>query len=379
MRSKEFPDINVYGVSNNTVYSLAENVTIDVTDGSISSYRWDGGTWNSFVNDAQTLLPATHGWHYLEIKASDPVFNNTNVVLYKFGYDASTDNILLNNAMSGDYLEGGFILDFSVYNIDSVQYNWDNNGSWFSLLDPYDITTGMYTGWHNLRINTTDFYENNSYLYTFFFDSDTPVISLTDAVNNSIYAPGKFLEFLITDGTGLTSLNYSWDAGTVQSWTPDPSDLYSTNLPDVVGTHFLEIFVSDGYDHFSYAYYEFFTDNDFFNVDLLNIIENGYYQGDNEVELIVQRSNGTVYFKWDSGVEKLGTLDGTYLILNGSDSLPSTEGLHVLHIRTFNLTPSEHLFDFSFYVDNTNPNISNIQTYDDGRYLNNKDFIIYIN
>ncbi|MCG3261017.1 MAG: hypothetical protein H7644_14780, partial [Candidatus Heimdallarchaeota archaeon] len=222
MRSKEFPTIDVYGVADETVYSAAENVTIDVTDGSISSYRWVGGTWNPFVNNVQTLLPAIHGWHYLEIKASDPVFNNTNVVLYKYGYDASAENLLLNNAMSGDYLEGGFILDFSVYNIDSAQYNWDDNGSWYSLLSPYDIITPVFIGWHDLRINTTDFFENNTYFFTFSFDSDTPVITLTDAVNNSIYAPGKFLEFLITDDTGLTSLNYSWDAGTIQSWTPDP-------------------------------------------------------------------------------------------------------------------------------------------------------------
>jgi hypothetical protein len=377
LRKKAYPDINVYGASNNTVYDMAKNINIDVTDGSISSYRWNGGGWNSFDNDTQTQLPATHGWHYLEIKASDPVFNNTRVVLYKFGYDASSDNILLHNAISGDYLAGGYVLNFSVYDVDSVEYEWDNNDSWYSLTSPYDIGTPLFAGWHNLRINTTDFYETNSYLYTFFFDSDTPVITLTNAANNSIYVPGKYLEFLITDNTGLVSLNYSWDSGTLQSWIPDPGETYSTNLPDV-GSHYLEIFVIDGYGHSAYAYYAFFSDNDFFNVDLLNLIENGYYQGNETVELIVQRSNGTCYFKWDSGTEKLGTLVGTYLTLNETDALPTSQGLHTLYIRTFNLTHYEHLFNFSFYVDNTAPAISNLQSYDGGRYLNTQDFIINI-
>ena len=333
LRKKAYPNINVYGASNNTVYDIAKNVNIDVTDGSISSYRWDGGGWNSFDNDTQTQLPVTHGWHYLEVKASDPEFNNTKVVLYKFGYDASTDNILLHNAMSGDYLSGGYLLNFSVYDIDSAEYEWDSNGSWYALTSPYDISCPLFVGWHDIRINTTDFYETNSYLYTFFFDSDTPVITLTNAANNSIYVPGKSLEFLITDNTGLVSLNYSWDSGTLQSWTPDPGDTYSTNLPDV-GSHELEIFVIDGYGHSAYAHYVFFSDNDFFNVDLLNLIEDGYYQGNETVELIVQRSNGTCYFKWDSGTEKLGTLEGTYLTLNDTDALPISQGLHTLYIRT---------------------------------------------
>ncbi len=379
MRSKEYPSIDVYGPTNNTVYQTAEDVTIDVTNGSISSYRWDGGTWNSFDNITQTQLPTTHGWHNLEIKASDPVFNNTDVVLYQYGYDASSTNIQLHNAISGDYLTGGFVLNFSVYDVDTVEYEWDNNGSWFLLTNPYDITTSLFEGWYDLRINTTDFYETNSYTYTFFFDSDTPIITLTNADNDTIYAPGKYLEFLITDNTGLTSLNYSWDSGPIQTWSPDPSNTYSTNLPGSVADHWLEIFVSDDYGHFASAYYEFFTDTDVFNVDLLNLVEDNYYQGGDTIELIVQRSNTTVYFNWDSDSEQPGTLDGSYLTLNGSDSLPTLEGLHTLYIRTFNLSDIEFNFNFTFWVDNTAPIISNLDTYNNERFLQNQIFNIYIN
>jgi hypothetical protein len=136
--------------------------------------------------------------------------------------------------------------------------------------------------------------------------------------------------------------------------------------------------VSDDYEHSAYAYYEFFADNDIFNVDLLNLVEDNYYQGNDTVELIVQRSNGTVYFRWDSDAEQPGILDGTFLTLNESNALPTDEGLHTLYIRTFNLTDHEHLFNFTFYVDNSAPIISNLDLYNYGRFLQNQTFIIFV-
>ncbi|TET76433.1 MAG: hypothetical protein E3J43_07005, partial [Candidatus Heimdallarchaeota archaeon] len=378
MHSKEFPDINVYGVTNNTVYSSAENVTVDVTDGSISSYRWDGGTWNSFVNDTLTQIPAIHGWHYLEIKASDPVFNNTNVVMYKYGYDASTENLILNNAISSDRLEGGFILDFSVFNVSTVTYEWDANGTEFPLLSPYDIVTDMFNGWHNLTVATSDFYENKTYFYIFEFDSDNPIISLYNVVNGSIYVPGKNIELKITDNSTFSYLKYSWDSGANQSWTEAPSNIYTTNLPVTIGQRTLEVYVEDVFNHTSYSYYEFWTDDTFFNVDLVNLNDGGYYQGGNTIELIVQRSNTTCYYSWNSGPETLRLLVSTSLVLNGGDAMPTSEGLNTLTIRTFNLTHHEHSFNFTFIVDNTAPVISNIQGYNDTRNLGSMEFFIYV-
>jgi hypothetical protein len=377
MRSNAFPDINLFGANNETVYQVAQNMTVDVTDGSISSYRWDGGTWNSFDNDTLTQLPATHGWHYLEVKASDPEFNNTRTSLYQIGYDSSVDNLFLNNAISGDYLDGGFVLNFTAYDAINVIYEWDADDNWITLNSPYDLVTPMFTGWHTLRINATDYHETISYTYLFSFDSDIPVISLINAVNDTQYAPGKYLEFLITDSSGLSSLNYSWDGGTLNGWIPDPSDTYSTYLPET-GPHYLEIFASDLYGQFAYAYYSFFADDSFFSVDLLNLIEDAYYQGNNTVELNIQRSNETVYFKWDSDTEQLGVLDGTTLTLNGTNALPTVEGLHTLYIRTFNLTYHEQFYNFTFYVDNTAPSINNLENYDGGRWFQNTTFTIYI-
>jgi len=106
MRSDTYPDISVFGVTNNTVYNSAETITIDVTDNTDSYYRWDGGSWIKFDNDTQIDFPDSswgdpHGWHYLEINATETEFNNTRINLYELGYDNSNVNVVLHSPYNG--------------------------------------------------------------------------------------------------------------------------------------------------------------------------------------------------------------------------------------------------------------------------------------
>ncbi len=378
LRSKEFPDIDVYGVTNETVYGTQQNVAIDVTLGSVSSYRWDGGTWNPFSDNTTTQIPDIHGWHYLEINASDPDFGNTNTTMYKLGYDASAENLILNNAVSSDRLEGGFILDFSIFNVSTVMYEWDSSGTQFPLLSPYDLVTDMFNGWHDLNLTTSDFYETKSYFYIFEFDSDTPIISLYNVVNESFYVPGKNIELKITDSSTFSYLNYSWDSGANQSWTEVPSNVYTTDLPISIGKRILKVYVEDVFNHISYSYFEFWADDTFFNVDLVNLNDGQYVQGGNDVELIIQRSNTNCYYSWNSGDETYESLTTTSLVLSGEDTIPIIEGTNKLTIRTFNLTDDQHIFNFTFIVDRTAPVISNFQSYNNSRYLSNANFFICV-
>ncbi|MHA1954127.1 MAG: hypothetical protein ACW96U_09315, partial [Candidatus Heimdallarchaeaceae archaeon] len=126
MKSTAFPDIDIYGAVNNTIYQNQQNITIDVTDGSNSSFRWDGGIWTGFENSTTIPILSTHGWHDLEIIASDPVFNNTRTSYYKFGYDASIENIELHGPpTNGSTINGGDTLNFTAYYVDTVTYEWD--------------------------------------------------------------------------------------------------------------------------------------------------------------------------------------------------------------------------------------------------------------
>ncbi|MHA1954001.1 MAG: hypothetical protein ACW96U_08655, partial [Candidatus Heimdallarchaeaceae archaeon] len=184
MRSNEYPDIDLFNANNNTVYQVAQDMTIDVTDGSVSKYRWDGGTWNSFSDSTLATLPASHGWHDLEVVASDPIYNNTQTSYYQFGYDASITNIELHSPYTnGSTVESGTLLNFSAYDVATVNFEWDANGTEFPLVAPFDILIPEFEADHNLTIRTTDFYTTEFFIFFFTFDSDFPFIQLDNVIN----------------------------------------------------------------------------------------------------------------------------------------------------------------------------------------------------
>ncbi|MCG3220816.1 MAG: hypothetical protein H7641_05490, partial [Candidatus Heimdallarchaeota archaeon] len=368
MRSKKTPDINVFGATNDTVYQSAPEMTIDVTDGSISRYRWDTGGWNSFDNQTTTILPSTHGWHDLEVEATDPVFGNTRVEYYRFGYDASTTNLVLNTPADGSTVEGGAILDFSAYNVDTVEYMWDNNGTWYPLSSPYDVTSPGFIGLHNITLKTTDFYTTENFFYQFIFDSEYPTVILYNVINDSTYAPSKVIEVDIYDDFGIQNVYYHWDSGGDVSWSPAQGNIYQTNLPASDGYHYLYVSAYDNYNHLTSLMYRFYTDSNVFLVELAELRNNSYYYGGDDVILNVQRSNGTIRYSWDNGTVKDGSIISGQLTLTGTDALPLTEGFHNLTIYTFDITDTAQKIFFNFTVDRTAPIIDNsILTYDNTR------------
>ncbi len=351
MRSKAYPDINIIGAMDNAVYQSQQAMTIDVTDGSISSYRWNSESWTSFSDSTLTTIPDNPGWNTLDVKASDPVYNNTKTSSYIFGYDKSIINVVLNSPLiNGSSVTGGTTIDFDVYYVDTTEYTWDN-GTWSTLESPYDIVAPLYNGEHILTIKTTDFYTNETVNYIFHFDSLAPTIELYNVLNDTHQAPGKVIEFNITDNVGIQSANYSWGSDPDQLWTPAQGTIYQTSLPEAPGYHSLVIKVYDVNGFYTEKNYRFFTDDELFLVELADLRNNSYYLGGNEVVINIQKSNGTIYYVWDSGILKSGTIISSQLILSGVDALSTDPGPHNLTIITFDYDNILHIFYFNFIVD----------------------------
>ncbi|MCE7742745.1 MAG: hypothetical protein GOP50_09850 [Candidatus Heimdallarchaeota archaeon] len=371
MSEEIYPDINFYGPTNNSVYTTAETVNIAVSENSVSCYRWDGGSWNSFDSTALTSLPTTHEYHYLEVSASDQTYNNTRIEVLRLGYDATYDNLVLNNAVSGDRYAGGYILDFSTLNVLSANYSWDGDPTPVVLNSPYDITTPQFNGLHSLVVNTTDLFKTRTYSFEFYFDSNIPEIYLDNVVNNSFLLANKEIKLELLDYSDFTWLNYSWDLGSVQSWSSDISNIYSTYMPSGLGGHSLDIYVEDIYGHSNTTSLWFTTDPTVFSVDLRYMDDGGYYQGNNDVELIIQQSNGDVYYSWNGGSATYTILVTESLILSGGDSLPNTEGTHTLNITTFDTFSTRFVYIYTFYVDKTPPQFigSYVADYNNTRLL----------
>jgi hypothetical protein len=379
MRSKKTPDINLFGATNNTVYQTAQEMTIDVTDGSTSSYRWDSGSWVPFENQTTINLPSVHGWHDLEIEAIDPIFGNTRTEFYHFGYDESTTNLVLNSPINGSIVEGGSILDFTAFSVTTVEYMWDNNGTWFPLNTPYDITSPAFSGVHNITLRTIDFYTTEMFYYQFTFDSEYPIVLLYNVANGSTHAPGKIIEVEIYDDFGINNVNYHWDSDGDVPWLPVQGNIYQTSLPTAEGFHYLYVSAYDNYNHLSTRMYQFYTDSNVFLVELAELRNNSYYQGGEDVVINVQRTNGTIRYVWDSGLIKDGSIISGQLTLTGIDALSTIPGFHNLTIITFNILNLERIIFFNFTVDQTSPVIDNgILGYNNTRFKINSIFYFII-
>jgi len=375
MRSKAYPDINMTGATNGVVYYAPQNVTIDVTAGSISYYQWNSGGWTLFVDSIITSIPELHGYNYLNVKTSDPIYNNTKTTSYTFGYDESITNVVLNSPLTnGSSIKGGTTIDLDVYSVDTTEYRWDG-GTWSSLWSPYDITAPSLNGEHILTVKTTDFYSTETVDYIFYLDSSVPIIQLFNVINDTEYAPGKVIEFNITDNTAIHTVLYSWDSDPDDSLAPTQGTIYQTILPDAPGNHYLVMKANDTYGYYTEKYYEFRTDDEIFLVELAELRNNSYYLGNEEVIVTVQKSNGTIFYVWDSGTIKQGTSISSQLALTGIDAIPNTPGPHNLTIITYELNGdnTSQIFYFNFIVDQEAPIIdgSIITNYNDKRFENN--------
>ncbi len=370
MIEENTPDITFYNAINDTVYYTAQEMNIDVTPGSTSSYRWDYGSWQSFSTSTTTTLPAVHAWHYLEIRASETEYNNTRYEYYQFIYDASETNFELHAPYTnGSTITGGILLNFTVYYVDTATYEWDKNGTQFPLTDPYDIITPDFELDHNITIRTSDFYMNETLRYFFTFNSDLPSVTLDNVLNGGTYAPLKTIDVEIFDSVGIKDVQYHWDSDSNLTWTPATGNIYRTNLPLTDGVHVLHIYALDNYDQAFYTNFNFITDSNIFLVELQNLSNDSYVLGGETVKITIQKSNGTAYFVWDSGAVKVGTITSQTMTLAGANSLPTSVGSHNLTIIAFDTFDVEYVFYFKFIVDIEAPNIVPDEIYSFRRYV----------
>ncbi|GAG51782.1 unnamed protein product, partial [marine sediment metagenome] len=84
--------------------------------------------------------------------------------------------------------------------------------------------------------------------------------------------------------------------------------------------------------------------------------------------------------QWDGGTLKDGSsfLVSNTLVLNGSDVIPSTPGLHNLTIISYNTTLHEFVFSFFFLVDTEKPIIGDVSGINDNRFESSEYFTFTI-
>ncbi len=375
-KSATYPEIEVIGITNSSYYYEERDIQITVSGATSSSYRWDLDSYTPFTDTCNTTLPTTEGWHYLEVRANDD-YNNTAIEVYDIGYDPTESYLILNNPSNDTIIESTSFLDFTVFGANNLTAEWDNNGTIIDLLalPGNNLSVPFDEGYHELSICMNDTFITEYYFYYFGIDSNSPIISLDNVLNDTVQAAGKLIEVNITDFSQSLDVYYKWDDNIFLPWSPSEETIYRTYLPETEGYHNLTVTAEDVFNNFSSQFYRFNVSSGTLLVELRDMLNESWYQGGNEVEVTISGTNGTLLFKWNEDSFQNGNpylVGGQILTLDGINALPTDSSrIHYLTIIVGSIDHQEYIFVFEFRIDQENPVIdSSILDYDGGRFKN---------
>lgn len=375
MYQDNYPTIDLTGLENNTIYSTSTEGTITISSDSVlNRYKWDTGGYTYFGTQQVVSVPETTGWHTLIVQAYD-LFDNLAQATYNIGFDETTTNIILHTPSNNSLVTDGQLLNFSIYDYNSVTYEWDKNGTEFPFLDPFDIYPNEgFEDVHQLTISINDNLGTQIHDYLFDFDNIGPEILLVNVLNETTQPQLKNIDLIIDDSSYPLDVVYKWDNDVFSSWSPILGNLYRTYLPAIEGWHNLTILANDSLSNQRSVVYSFNTSLTLLNVDLYNLVNASYYQGGNIVEVAITNDNGTVVYFWGKDPWIYGSVDDGIMTLSGVDALSDTPGTYILTVIVGNTLNVQYEFKFIFYVDKEAPTLVQtipIPDYNGSRFLDN--------
>jgi hypothetical protein len=319
-------------------------------------YNWDGlsnitillGSNTSNIFD--TELPASNSEHTLTVYAQDDF---TNWYSQKFHFFIDDDKpIIINNEFDNDtYQRSGYLINLSVGDdlagISRVWYMWDNNGTFYSLFDPYTLPLISSDGWHTLAIYANDTAGNVAELSLVFNTDDTPPdIELSNQLNDSVHKSGTPIDLLITNSDG--NLMYHWDSDINKTVVASFDPL----LPSGEGSHHLYLYASDSLGNWQSKTYYFISDNTAPDIILASPSHNAILPSRSLINLTLFDTNNIskVLFNWENTGNI--TLESPYDVL-----LATGDGEHILTVYALDEAGNWAMATFMFTTSNTSSDV----------------------
>jgi parallel beta-helix repeat protein len=190
---------------------------------------------------------STVGWvdggYTIQINARD-LAGNSNSSLFYITIDSTPPVIQLNSPANNSLIQGGTVLDFSVFDLNPSQAFYSvNNGPDLSLHVPFNISTiGLEDGGYRVQINAVDMAgnSNDSWFY-FTIDCTPPRIWVDPNLNHSTIPVGTTILLNISDLEGGIA-SYYIDGG-IYLDLPSPYVIDTTGWSD--GLHAITLKARD--------------------------------------------------------------------------------------------------------------------------------------
>lgn len=271
--------------------------------------------------------------------------------------------IILNSPHQNSTCRPNALINFSISDpdgIDTVVQKWtgEQNQTFYW---PYDTNVPTIAGKQEIQITANDTLGNTrSKNFTFWVDTSPPVVNLLSPANNSIYESGLVVQFAIQDNYDLSPNNacwYNWDGGKNISL----SEPFNVTIPYGNGEKLLNFFANDSVSYVKHVTFNVTVedpDSKGPTIILLNPHNNTTGRSEEIIDFDIGDENGLdkVFYNWDNTQNQ--TFSTPYDI-----AFNNTDGDHILRVYANDTLGNQAYSDFNFYTDDTIPNITITNTY----------------
>ncbi|MHA2104522.1 MAG: ABC transporter permease [Candidatus Hodarchaeales archaeon] len=324
------------------------------------SYSWNNQSPSSFP----LSVPNIKSTHILSIVLEFP-FNITYIHQFIFIFDNDNPTLISNiDSYNNTFISGGESINLTISeNISLLLFRWNSN--------PYNssdvlIQVPNSDGYHNLTILIRDISGKRSFYYYYLkVDDKSPIITLLNPSNGSnLTSQGSIASFIASDFWG--NITYQWDS---LSLVKIINDEFNISIPDINGSHILNIFAKSIFGRITNQTYLFHCNYAQIQLSTSNFVNSSYFQPNVSLQFIATNHNGTFLFSWDNTSFLNQTISNNTFTIKSD----TNEGNHRLDIILFYEVNTTIWQKFTYYmiIDGTKP-FTTLQNGENGSIQNNK-------
>jgi hypothetical protein len=350
------PIIELISPSNGSVIDTKGIIDISIIDPHISSarYRLNNGTWENllFPYDLNTST-WPEGNYWIDILADD-LAGNENSTFYVFTVDTTPPFIFLNYPANNSYIKPGEEINLTIsdmhLNSSSIYYTVSGGDS-MAFTIPYFIDTATWDdGEYSIEVYAFDTLDHESYRsYGVIVDSTPPSLVLNSPLNHSVIRAGIPINFSALDDNPFV-FNYFIDVGSTQILLP-PYNIDTTLFND--GIKIININLTDSAGNYYTFPFIITIDSTDPEINLPFPMNGSTIRSGIEIEIDVR----------DLNIEfvNYSVNGGNYSDLLSSMRIETIEwapGPNIVEIFAMDKSSNNNTASFTFYVDNTPPQIA---------------------
>jgi parallel beta-helix repeat protein len=350
------PILELISPSNGSIIDTKGVIDIFIVEPNINSasYRINNESWESLLFPYDLNCSTwPEGNYWIDIYVDD-LSGNDNSTFYTFTVDTTPPLISLIRPYNNSYIKSGVKINLTIsdmhLNSSSIYYTVSGGGP-MTFTTPYIIDTSPWDdGEYSIEIFAYDTLGHEGFRsYNITVDSIPPSAELNSPVNNSVIRAGIPINFSASDDNPFTFI-YSINIGS-SNVLPAPYNINTTLFYD--GIKRINVNVSDFAGNYNELWFMFTIDSTDPVITLLYPHNGSIIKSGTDIEIDVMELN-IEFVNYSINGGNFSDLSSSMII----ETIDWIAGYNTVEIFAIDKSENNVTANFTFYVDNTPPQIA---------------------